>query len=72
MLTDTRPDYLARLRERFAQCTNVSVARLYLPELDGELTTQRFDTIVCLNVLEHVEDDLGGLRVMRTLSYNFV
>lgn len=67
VLTDTRADYLDRLRERFADRTNMSVARLYLPELDGELATARFDTIVCLNVLEHVEDDLGGLRVMRTL-----
>ncbi len=67
VLTDTRPDYLARLRQRFAGHPNVGVARLYLPELDGALATRRFDTIVCLNVLEHVEDDLGGLRVMHTL-----
>jgi len=67
VLTDTRPDYLARLRERFADRPNVTVARLYLPELDGDLAAQRFDTIVCLNVLEHVLDDIGGLRVIRTL-----
>jgi SAM-dependent methyltransferase len=45
----------------------VQVRRLYLPTVDGDLAGRGFDTIVCLNVLEHVEDDLGSLRAMRTL-----
>jgi SAM-dependent methyltransferase len=67
LLTDTEPHYLERLRERFAGRSNVAVARLYLPDVDGAVAAQRFDTVVCLNVLEHVADDLASLRAMRGL-----
>ena len=33
----------------------------------AELVQQRFDTIVCANVLEHIEDDLRALRLFRDL-----
>jgi SAM-dependent methyltransferase len=32
-----------------------------------ELVKQRFDTIVCVNVLEHIEDDIRALRLFRDL-----
>jgi 2-polyprenyl-3-methyl-5-hydroxy-6-metoxy-1,4-benzoquinol methylase len=32
-----------------------------------ELIAQRFDTIVCVNVLEHIEDDIRALRLFREL-----
>ena len=67
VLTDTAPEYLERLRKRFQPRSHVQVRRLYLPTVDGDLVGRGFDTIVCLNVLEHVEDDLGSLRAMRTL-----
>jgi SAM-dependent methyltransferase len=67
VLTDTEPWYLERLRERFGGRPNVEVARLYLPVVDGALAAERFDTVICLNVLEHVEDDLTSLNVMRRL-----
>ena len=53
VLTDTEPYYLARLREKYAGRANVEIARLYLPTVDGALADERFDTIICLNVLEH-------------------
>ncbi|HLZ45052.1 MAG TPA: class I SAM-dependent methyltransferase, partial [Gemmatimonadales bacterium] len=65
VLTDTREEYLNRLRQRFAQCANVSVERLYLPNEHAALAGQRFDTIICLNVLEHVDDDIGSLVAIR-------
>lgn len=35
----------------------------HLEECDrGELESHRFDTIVCVNVLEHIEDDVAALR----------
>jgi 2-polyprenyl-3-methyl-5-hydroxy-6-metoxy-1,4-benzoquinol methylase len=67
VLTDTREEYLDRLRTRFAKHPNVAVARLYLPNELGTLTGQHFDTIICLNVLEHVEDDSGALQAMRRM-----
>jgi SAM-dependent methyltransferase len=32
-----------------------------------ELVQSRFDTIVCVNVLEHIEDDIRALRLFRDL-----
>ncbi len=65
VLTDTREEYLSRLRTRFAQHPNVAVERLFLPNEHGTLAEQRFDAVFCLNVLEHVEDDIGSLVAIR-------
>ena len=67
VLTDTREEYAARLRTRFANRSNISVAHLYLPHDDRAVAGQHFDTIICLNVLEHVEDDIGSLAAVRKL-----
>jgi SAM-dependent methyltransferase len=67
VLTDTRPEYLERLRARFARHPHVAVSHLYLPDDDSALNGERFDTVICLNVLEHVADDRASLRAMRAL-----
>jgi SAM-dependent methyltransferase len=67
VLTDTAAEYLERLRARFGHRPNVEVMRLYLPTPEGPVADHRFDTIVCLNVLEHVADDVGSLAAMRRL-----
>lgn len=67
VLTDTREEYLDRLRQRFAGHPNIAVAYLYLPNDVGALGGQRFDTAICLNVLEHVDDDISSLAAMRGL-----
>jgi len=61
VLSDTEPYYLGRLHERYGDRPNVEIARLYLPTVDGALADERFDTIICLNVLEHVKDDARSL-----------
>ena len=69
VLTDTRPEYLNRLRARFGNGGrgHIAVTRLYLPDDDRVLSGEQFDTVICLNVLEHVEDDVGALRAIRKL-----
>src|SRR5216110_1383845 len=67
VLTDTEPVYLGRLRERFAGRPHVSVAELRLPAVSSGLLAERLDTVVCLNVLEHIEDDRASLRTMHQL-----
>ena len=67
VLTDTEPYYLGRLRERFAGRPQVAVAELRLPGRDPRLVAERLDTVVCLNVLEHIEQDGAALRAMRDL-----
>ena len=46
---------------------NVKVVEMLLPNVPDELEGELFSTIVCLNVLEHVKDDLASLRTMRQL-----
>lgn len=67
VLADTEPYYLHRLRERFDDRPNVRVVELRLPAFDPQLVAERVDTVICLNVLEHVEDDRGSLSAMRQL-----
>jgi SAM-dependent methyltransferase len=67
VLTDTEPYYLARLGERFRDHPQVRVTELRLPAIEPSLVAERLDTVVCLNVLEHIEDDRASLRAMRSL-----
>src|SRR5947209_18979263 len=54
VLTDTEPYYLGRLREQFAGRSHVSVTALRLPPVKPGLVAERLDTVVWLNVLEHI------------------
>lgn len=67
VLTDTEGYYLGRLRDRFGGERHVVVAELRLPAVEPHLKAERLDTIVCLNVLEHIEDDRASLRAMHEL-----
>lgn len=61
--TDIDPEHLARLRVRFHHRPNLTVGRCDLADTaDFVSLAGSMDTVVCLNVLEHVEDDLQGLR----------
>ncbi len=64
VLTDTNPHYLERLGARFAHQTHVGVAPLRLPTFNPDLARERLDTIICLNVLEHVREDMLSLNTM--------
>ena len=55
----------ARLaREELHGEPRVAIRMCHLEECEQtELQQQRFDTIVCVNVLEHIEDDVSALRL---------
>jgi SAM-dependent methyltransferase len=61
--TDIDEEHMARLNTRFQHRPNlrVSPCNLGRPE-DFAPFAGQMDTVICLNVLEHVEDDLLGLR----------
>ncbi|MFI5197844.1 MAG: glycosyltransferase [Thermoanaerobaculia bacterium] len=62
--SDIEPHYVRELRTRFEKQRNVRVASFRFPltpEDRSDLEGERIDTIVCLNVLEHIEDDAGTL-----------
>ena len=66
VLTDYHPAYLAHLRARFGDDPRVSFELLDLRRPSFE-PVRRLDTIVCLNVLEHIEDDRRALRALAGL-----
>ena len=58
VLSDMEPHCLKALSTRFANDAHVSVARYNLDgEPPPEIARRRFDAIVAVNVIEHVEDD---------------
>ena len=61
--TDIDAEHLARLSTRFQHRPNLRVRYCDLtnPEDFTDLR-ETVDSVICLNVLEHVEDDLQGLR----------
>lgn len=63
--SDVDPFYLERLRQRFTDRPNVRFASFRFPldaEARADLAAERLDTIVCLNVLEHIERDAETLQ----------
>jgi SAM-dependent methyltransferase len=61
--TDIDREHLARLQARLQHRPNVRTALCDLTNASHfEPFHRQMDAVVCLNVLEHVEDDLAGLR----------
>lgn len=67
VLTDTEPAYRTYLENRFPDRSRVSVVPLTLPDVPAELAANPVQSVVCLNVLEHIEDDRAALAAMRRL-----
>ena len=67
MASDLDEEQLGRLRVRFRSRPNLTsrICDLTQPK-DFEDLRGQFDTVVCLNVVEHVEDDLLALRNIRS------
>jgi glycosyltransferase involved in cell wall biosynthesis/phospholipid N-methyltransferase len=67
LASDINPHYIAYLRNQALGKPYLQVDRIGLEEAACFDAWQgRFDTVVCLNVLEHVRDPLAALRNMRS------
>jgi len=63
VVTDIDEEHLARLSARFHHRPNVEVCSMDMPECGSfERFAGQMDSVVCLNVLEHIENDLAALR----------
>lgn len=61
--TDIDDEHLARLKGRFRLRPNMTFAKCDLCNAeDFRGFEEQFDTVVCLNVLEHIPDAMAGLR----------
>ena len=61
--SDIDEEHMARLRVRFRGRPNLEVCKADLCDAaDFKPLLGGFDSVVCLNVVEHVKDDLGALR----------
>jgi SAM-dependent methyltransferase len=63
--SDIEPHYVIELADRFGARANVRIASFRFPLSDenvADLHNERIDSIVCLNVLEHIEDDRSTLK----------
>ncbi|MCU1231165.1 MAG: glycosyl transferase, family 2 [Acidobacteria bacterium] len=61
--TDRETPYVDRLRNAFRRRPGIFVERCDLEsDSSSELAHYGFDTVVCLNVLEHTTDDVAALR----------
>jgi SAM-dependent methyltransferase len=66
MATDIVISYRHALQRAFADHPNVSVEKFDITvKAPDTFLADPFDSIVCLNVLEHIEDDLFALEQMR-------
>jgi SAM-dependent methyltransferase len=68
VLTDMEDEYVGRLASELGDGERVEVVRWTLGEAPPDAITRRsFDAIVAVNVIEHVEDDLGACRTLADL-----
>jgi glycosyltransferase involved in cell wall biosynthesis len=61
---DVDPFYVERLNQRYGHLSNLSFHEVDLSQLENcsDLRSARLDTIICINVLEHISDDAKVLR----------
>jgi SAM-dependent methyltransferase len=62
---ETDDEQVAQLRRRVAGLPNVSVVHGAAGEIGPARLGAPFDAVVCFNVIEHVDDDVGVLRSIR-------
>lgn len=62
LAVDLSPRNIAVLRERFQGAPNVEVLQVDLDAERAALRAREVDAIVCLDVLEHLDDDAGLVR----------
>jgi SAM-dependent methyltransferase len=68
MAIDLSDVFVARLKERFGAEPNFETDVFDFGKDDiNSLIEKRFDTITCLNVLEHIQDDVQALSLMRSI-----
>jgi len=65
---EPNPNCAVHAREALRNHPRFSLRVCHLEECDtAELVEQRFDTVLCINVLEHIADDVSALRTFKSI-----
>ncbi len=67
ILTEINDDYINYLKDRYISNPFVTIFKNNINEKSSLLEEQKVDSVVCLNVLEHIEDDRKALKNMEDL-----
>ena len=67
ILTDVQKDYIELLHNKFVNYSNISYELYDLEESGEHLQNRGIDTIIALNVLEHIRDDVHALRELAAI-----
>ena len=67
-LSDYSEEYRVQLQETFRQNTTINIVEVDLTNDSSFTSIQgQYDSVICLNVLEHIEDDVGALKRMASV-----
>jgi len=66
-LTDTNDDYITYLKNRFVGNNLIKAVKMDICNIDKDLPGGKFDTIIGINILEHIADDLDLLRRLKNI-----
>lgn len=61
-LSDIDPVYIDQLKKRFGKYKNVEIRRIDLGNASDFNFDNKIDTVIALNVLEHIKDDVFALQ----------
>ena len=64
-LTDVNDNYIAYLEKKFIGNPYVEVIKNNIIQLSETIKNKKIDTVVCINVLEHIENDMQALINMK-------
>jgi SAM-dependent methyltransferase len=65
---EPNPNCIARLQDAMQDHPQFMLRTSHFEECDAtELTSLRFDSVLCVNVLEHIADDAGALKAFKQI-----
>ena len=63
---EPNPNCVTRFQEAIGTHPRLTLRTCHFEECDSaELTSLRFDSVICVNVLEHIADDVGALKAFK-------
>jgi 2-polyprenyl-3-methyl-5-hydroxy-6-metoxy-1,4-benzoquinol methylase len=65
---EPNPNCISRIREAMRNHPQFTLRTCHFEECDStELANLRFDSVICVNVLEHIADDAGALKAFKEI-----